>query len=364
VDTRNPNGTFGGPAIQGDSFRSFPIPQGACGIPSTAAVYSLNVTAVPPGPLSYLTIWPTGQRQPLISTLNSPDGRTKANAAIVPAGSSGAVNVYVTNTTNVVIDIDGYFQPASESTLQFYPLPTCRVLDTRNTDGSLGGPYLHGGQERDFPVQSSNCQIPSSAQAYALNLTVVPYQGSQLSYLTVWPQGNPKPVASTLNNPTATIVANAAIVPAGTSGEIAVYPSNNTQLVVDINGYFAPAGTGGLSLYPTVPCRELDTRPPHGNGPFSGTMSPPVDVMGSPCGVPSPSLAYVFNSTVVPMGVLGYLTLWPDGGSQPGTSTLNAYDGAITSNMAIVEAGTQGKVDAFASGTTDLIMDISSFFAP
>ena len=43
--------------------------------------------------------------------MNSIDGRIKANAAIVPAGASGAVSVYVTNTTDVVIDIDGYFAP-------------------------------------------------------------------------------------------------------------------------------------------------------------------------------------------------------------------------------------------------------------
>ena len=49
---------------------------------------------------------------------------------------------------------------------------------------------------------------------------------------------------STLNNPTATDVANAAIVPAGTDGEITVYASNDTDLVIDINGYFAAAGTG------------------------------------------------------------------------------------------------------------------------
>ena len=65
------------------------------------------------------------------------------------------------------------------------------------------------------------------------------------------------------------------------------------------------------------------------------------------------------------MGSLGYLTLWPDGGSQPNVSTLNAYDGAITSNMAIVPAGSVGKIDAFAGyGLTDLILDISSYFAP
>jgi len=94
-------------------------------------------------------------------------------------------------------------------------------------------------------------------------------------------------------------------------------------------------------------------------------LNPPVDVLGSVCAPSSQSQAYVFNATVVPMGSLGYLTLWPDGGSQPNVSTLNAYDGAITSNMAIVPAGSVGKIDAFAGyGLTDLILDISSYFAP
>jgi hypothetical protein len=44
-------------------------------------------------------------------------------------------------------------------------------------------------------------------------------------------------------------------------------------------------------------------------------------------------------------------------------STLNALDGSISSNMAIVPS-TNGKVDAFASGITQLILDISSYFAP
>ena len=60
---------------------------------------------------------------------------------------------------------------------------------------------------------------------------------------------------------------------------------------------------------------------------------------------PATAQAYVFNATVVPSGALGYLTLWPDGQSQPVVSTLNAIDGAITSNMAIVP-NSNGKIDA------------------
>jgi hypothetical protein len=57
------------------------------------------------------------------------------------------------------------------------------------------------------------------------------------------------------------------------------------------------------------------------------------------------------------------LTLWADGTKQPGTSTLNANDGVTSSNMAIVET-TNGSIDAFASQTTQLILDISAYFAP
>jgi hypothetical protein len=60
---------------------------------------------------------------------------------------------------------------------------------------------------------------------------------------------------------------------------------------------------------------------------------------------------------------LSYLTLWPDGENQPVVSTLNAADGWITSNMAIVP-NVNGKIDAYADGLTQLILDISGYFAP
>ena len=361
ADTRRQNGLFGGPYISGGTSRGFPVPQSDCSVPPTALAYSLNVTVVPrTGSLNYLTVWPAGESMPNISTLNSPDGRVKANATIVPAGADGAVGVYATDSTDVILDINGYFQPAAGQTLQFYPLTPCRVFDTRSAQGVLGGPSLVGGKERDFPVLSSGCQIPPSALAYSMNFTVAPVKNQPLGYLTVWPAGQSQPVVSTLNNPTATVVANAAIVPAGTNGAIAVYPDQNTQLIGDINGYFA-AAANGLSLHPSQPCRVIDTR--SSGGAFDGQRNPPVNVVGSQCLIPGSAQSYVFNATVVPSGSLGYLTLWGDGTSMPTVSTLNATDGKVTSNMAIV-GNVDGKVDAYAYGWTNLILDISSYFAP
>jgi hypothetical protein len=357
VDTRNPAGPFGGPELAGGTSRSFAIPAGACSIPSTAAAYSLNVTVVPDAQLGYLSVWPSGQSQPLVSTLNSLDGRIKANAAIVPAGANGAVSVYVTDRTQVILDIDGYFVPAGTSTLAFYPLTPCRVADTRNATSALGGPYIRGGTGRAFAILSSFCSIPPTAAAYSLNFTAVPH--GSLGYLTVWPTGQLQPLVSTLNALTGGITANAAIVPAGSGGKISVYASNDTDLVMDVNGYFAPPATGGLSLYTLTPCRVLDTRTSMGQ--FGGILA--VNVTGSGCGVPTTAQAYVVNATVVPAGSLGYLTLWPNGQSQPLVSTLNALDGAIISNMAIVPTA-NGSIDAYSINQTQLILDISGYFAP
>jgi hypothetical protein len=360
VDTRLATGSFGGPGLYGNS-RDFALPNGACGIPTTAKAYALNVTVVPGGPLGYLTIWPTGQPQPTVSTLNSLDGRIKANAAIVPAGTGGAITVYASAATDVVLDINGYFT-SDTGQLAFYPVTPCRVVDTRNAPGTFGGPTLSSAQTRNFPVSSSTCNIPSTAAAYSLNFTVVP--PGPLGYLTAWPAGGAQPVVSTLNAPTGVITANAAIVPAGTGSAISVYVSSTTDVVIDINGYFAPNTGSGLSFYATTPCRAVDTRLATGSlgGPtLAGQRNFPLSTSG--CGLPSTAQAYSLNATVVPQTTLGYLTLWPTGQTQPVVSTLNSPDGSIVANAAILPA-VSGSISAFASNTADLILDANGYFGP
>jgi hypothetical protein len=361
ADTRNANGAFGGPELSGGNTRDFSVPGSSCGVPATAAAYSLNVTVVPDARLGYLTVWPSGQLQPAVSTLNS-DGRVKANAAIVPAGNNGAISVFATDSTQVILDINGYFEPdgTSASELQFYPMAPCRIADTRQGSGPFGAPFLSGGATRSFPMQTSSCNIPAAAQAYSLNFTAVPH--GPLGYITAWPTGQNKPLISTLNASTGKVTANAAIVSTGTAGGVSVYASNDTDLLIDINGYFAPAGLGGLDLFTVAPCRVLDTRNPAGSSPFSGMIV--TNVGGGSC-LPqgSGAQAFVLNATAVPPGPLGFLTLWPDTQAQPLVSTLNAPDGAITSNMAIVPV-TNGSIDAFTSDPAQLILDISGYFAP
>ena len=202
----------------------------------------------------------------------------------MPAGADGSIALYASNTTDAVVDINGYF--VSEGTpggLAFYPVTPCRVADTRGNGftGSFGQPTMTGGSSRSFPIQQSTCGIPATAQAYALNMTAVPSNGGPLYYLTAWPTGQPQPYVSTLDSWTGDVVANAAIVPAGSNGAVDVFVTNDTDVLIDINGYFAPPGaTGALSYYPVTPCRI--SRSTH-----AATAS--VDCWGHPVLLPEPA---------------------------------------------------------------------------
>lgn len=127
--------------------------------------------------------------------------------------------------------------------LMFVAMTPCRVVDTRvgtGLSGAFGPPSLAGGATRNFPILSNpTCSIPSIAEAHSFNVAVVP--PGPLGFLTIWqgPISNPRPLASTLNDLTGTVVANAAIIPAGMDGSVNVFASSNTNPVIDINGYFA-----------------------------------------------------------------------------------------------------------------------------
>ena len=373
VDTRNQDGPLGGPTLAAGTQRSFPVVQSACGIPVGAQAYSLNVTVVPKGMLPYLTLWPSDQTQPLVSTLNSWDGEVVANAAIVPAGADGSVSVYAAGATDVILDINGYFDGSDyvsnswfvfddASSFWFYPVTPCRAADTRWPEGQLGGPTLAAYDTRDFYLSPSGCVTPSLVAAVALNVTAVPRTG-YLGYLTIWRAGRDRPNVSTLNSWEGKVVANAAIVP---NDDLDVLVTDPTDVILDVNGYFAPGlpGTpGAMSFYPVAPCRVADTR--GSAGPImQARETRPFPVPASGCGVPTTAGAYALNVTVVPDGPLSYLTTWPTGSAQPFVSTLNSFDGSVVANAAIVPAGTDGAISVYVTDRTHVIIDINGYFAP
>ena len=125
----------------------------------------------------------------------------------------------------------------AQTASNFVSITPCRVVDTRETTrGNLGSPSITATVQRDMPMSESSCSLPANITAYALNVTVIPH--GSLGYLTVWPTGQQQPTASTLNSPSGDVIANGTIVPAGANGAISVYATNDTDVVIDVNGYF------------------------------------------------------------------------------------------------------------------------------
>jgi hypothetical protein len=124
--------------------------RGVCGIPQDAQAYSLNVTVVPKGPLGYLTMYPSGGARPTVSLLNSLDGRVKANATILPAGTNGGITAYGTDATELIVDVNGL-------------LPGGSMPRARHTNGTARPRVASAGDENDshhrlFLRSSGRCQ--------------------------------------------------------------------------------------------------------------------------------------------------------------------------------------------------------------
>jgi hypothetical protein len=116
VDTREPAGAFGAPAIgaSGTPDRTFPFASSPCGIPPAARAVSLNVTAVAPPAGGDLLVYPGGTTPGAASTVAFAPGRTRAAMTVVGVSADGTASVRVRNhapgIVDLVLDVNGYFE--------------------------------------------------------------------------------------------------------------------------------------------------------------------------------------------------------------------------------------------------------------
>jgi hypothetical protein len=112
LDTRDPAGPYGGPALGAGQSRAFTL-AGRCGIPASARAVTLNLTVTGPTAAGNLRLYPADQALPSTSTLNYSSGQTRANNAIVGLSPSGALAVrsaQAAGTVHVILDVTGYFE--------------------------------------------------------------------------------------------------------------------------------------------------------------------------------------------------------------------------------------------------------------
>ena len=333
---------------------------GANGIPVDATAVVMNVTAVLPTGTGFVTVWPRGVTQPLSSNLNFVPGDVVPNLVTVGIGSNGQVSLYQQGGPNdLIADVVGYYSPVVGD--YFTPVTPVRALDTRVGTGAALARVGQGG-EVSLQINGAN-SVPSNATGVVLNVTAVTPDAA--GYVTVYPNGVTRPLASNLNFVPGDVVPNLVIVGIGSAGKVNLFNANGTvDLVADIVGYYSSDNTA-KQFYPVTPVRALDTR----NG--TGGVSSPVGQGASIAltirganGIPAGASAIVMNTTAVTPNAASFLTAWPTGVTQPLASNLNYVAGDIVPNLVQVGIGSNGKVSLFNNaGSVDLVVDLTGYFA-
>jgi len=247
LDTRAGQGTidglFAGNGALGASDELDLTVAGRGSVPTAGAdAVVLNLTATNSTGVGYVTAWPAGAARPFASNLNLAPGSTVANLVIAKVGSGGKVALYnARNSTDLVADVVGWFAAGSELTT----VTPARLLDTRpgnpTTDGLYaGGGALAEGGELDLTVVDRAGVPASGVDSVVLNVTAT--NTTRHGFITAWPSGTARPLASNLNFAPGQTVANLVIVKVGGNGKVAIYNSaGSSDIIADVVGWFSPS---------------------------------------------------------------------------------------------------------------------------
>ena len=241
------------------------------------------------------------------------------------------------------------------------PLVPARLLDTRTGAGTTAAGAVPAMGTVSLRVAGRSGLPASGVAAVVLNVTsVAPTTGG---YLTVYPDGHPRPTASSLNYRPGQAVPNEVVVKVGDNGNVALFNGSpgTTHLLVDVAGYVVggQVGTAG-GTSPLTPARLLDTRSTTAV-PALGTTH--LQVTGR-AGVPADGVAAVLvNLTAVTPRTGGFLTAHPSGAARPTASNLNYAVGQTTATSAVVQVGAGGRIALFngAPAATHLLVDVAGY---
>jgi uncharacterized protein YvpB len=334
-------------------------------VPADATAVSVNVTVTEPSNNGFLTVYPAGEGTPNSSNLNFLAGETVANLAIVPVGAGGQIAIYnAIGTVQVVVDLQGYFEPNSGSSTagSYVALTPARITDTRSGSGEPNsGSTLTQGGVLNMQVAGEGGVPATGVAAVALNVTIT--DTGTYSYVSAYPTGISHPLSSTINWTPGETLANRSVVQLGTNGEVSFYNYFGTaDLVVDVVGYFTDGTTApdNESLYyPISPVRVLDTRGDAGT--LTGGNLTTIQFAGVD-GISPTADAAVTNLTATDASSPGFLTESPGAGTTT-TSDVNFLAGGTVPNLTIVTLNGSGFSYFHNSiGTTDAVIDVFGYF--
>ena len=349
----------------------------------------LNVTATNEASSGYMTIYPGGSGIPATSNLNFLPGDPVAHLVEVGVGQNGQVSILSNATTDVVVDVEGYYLSSSATPTGLYNgVSPTRVCDTRS-----GNPSNLSGAEAQCNGHSLSANTPlqvqvtglaavpaSGVSAVVLNLTATGFNSN--GYVTLYPGGSGIPPTSNLNFHTGGgPVTNEVIVPVTSTGSITIVSDTTTDVIIDVEGYFtstSSTATGSQFTPEATPARILDTRcgvnpppsacasenlPPANAsiGTLGAATSVSVKVSGLG-GVPTSAKAVVVNVTATDTTSNGFLSVNP-ASTPPETSNLNWTAGETVSNLVIATISASGAITIYNhSGSVDAIVDVMGWY--
>lgn len=381
------------PIAQGGTF-TLPAKIPCAGIPANAAAVTGNITVVPSG-AGYLTLFPSDATQPTVANSNFATGEITNNVFTVGLGAGdGAFKIFSSATTEVIIDVTGYYAPPGAGGLYFHPLSSpVRLLETRpGQNGCIvlstqlnpnADPNLDLSVQGRFPLPSPCNSIPASAQVLVGNATSVLPSGG--GHLTIYPSGGTRPTVASSNYAGSDVINGPFAVKLGADGNFKIYTFATTDLVVDILGYYSEdvvdSNGPGLLFNPLPsPVRLLETRPDFPGFPLSGCTRTNAKIQGNLvtathtqqaagfCNLPAEAQAVVGNVSVVNSAGAGFLTLFPGNLLNAPLVATSNYPAPATfgynRHYFVGLSPTDGTFKILTQFTTDLILDASGYFAP
>ncbi|MFJ2959872.1 N-acetylmuramoyl-L-alanine amidase [Streptomyces sp. NPDC087270] len=237
-----------------------------------------------------------------------------------------------------------------------------RIMDTRNGTGVTKG-AVGAGKTISLQVAGKGGVPSSGVTGLVMNVTAV--SPTTTGHVIVYPDGTTQPNTSSLNFPAGRTIANLVVVPV-VNGKVDFYNSaGSVNLLADVTGYYTSSSSGSR-FDPVGPERLMDTRDGTGGvtGPVTAGQTVSLQVTGGTTGIPDTGVtAVVMNVTAVSPTATGHLIVYPDGTTQPDTSSLNFPAKTTIPNLVTVPV-VNGKVDFYNSaGSVNLLADVTGYYA-
>ncbi|MCA2216013.1 trypsin-like serine protease [Jidongwangia harbinensis] len=354
LDTRSGLGTKAGVRTAG-SVTTFPV-AGVGGVPATdVTAVLIDVTAITNTSDTHLTVFPDGTPRPSpLTMVHAQADQIISNSALVNVPASGKLSVWTAESTNIAVDVQGYYTRAANTGGGYVPVTPTALVDTRSGLGGSTGP-VPAGASRTFTLTGG--VLPAGVTSAYFNLIAV--GATARGYLGTSATGS---TTRSVLNYVPGYTAHGITARLGTDGR-ATFTNGGTEpvnLVLTASGYYSAAVTGGGQR--TLSARRvMDTRSAGNRTPIT-----PNDTLDIPVGLPPGTVAAV-NLIVVGNDTSGYLRAWPAGGAETTTSLANfpARGTGPRSAMAMVPVGAGGKIRVrnISDGATHLVVDLQGWQA-